>query len=57
MDFQKGVDKLDFSQLMKAGDSITWTMGSNGIIASIAGKCSVELVGIYNSLSAGDLIV
>ena len=57
MDFQRGIDKLDFSRLMTAGDSITWKMGSSGIIAEIAGKCSVELVGINSSLSKGDMIV
>ena len=57
MDFQKGIDKLDFSQIMTARDSISWKMGSSGIIAEISGKCSVELVGISSSLNVSDLIV
>jgi len=55
-DFEIGIDKLDFTKVMTAGDSIQWKATTNGIMAYVQNKCYVELIGIHSPLDASSFV-
>jgi len=55
-DFEIGIDKLDFTKVMTAGDSIQWKATTNGIMAYVQNKCYVELIGIHSPLDASNFV-
>ncbi|MCL2876168.1 MAG: M10 family metallopeptidase C-terminal domain-containing protein [Betaproteobacteria bacterium] len=55
-DFEIGIDKLDFTKVMTAGDSIQWKVTTNGIMAYVQNKCYVELIGIHSPLDASSFV-